>query len=71
MATATTKRTKGRRAIGATKSRRAQTGPCPEVVEVPLTDVRPAVVNDAVYGVIRPDDPALDKLVRKNTVGVS
>jgi hypothetical protein len=34
----------------------------PEIFEVPVSDIRPAVVNDVVYGVTDPDDKSLDEL---------
>jgi hypothetical protein len=43
---------------------RGKNGTSPEIFNVPLADVAPAVVNDVVYGMIDPDDPSLDELVR-------
>jgi hypothetical protein len=31
---------------------------------MPVADIKPAFINDAVYGAIDPDDPALDELAR-------
>jgi hypothetical protein len=39
-------------------------GTSPEIFELPITDIRPAVLNDVVYGVTNPKDPALDELAR-------
>jgi hypothetical protein len=36
----------------------------PKIFLVPVEDIMPAVINDAVYGVIDPNDPSLDELAR-------
>jgi hypothetical protein len=41
---------------------RAKKRTCPEIFPMPVSDIRPAVVNDAVYGVTDPNDPILDEL---------
>jgi hypothetical protein len=38
------------------------TSPISEIFELAIGEVKPAVVNDVVYGVIDPDDPSLDDL---------
>jgi hypothetical protein len=60
---------------GRSKPRRAnvrpqgtKNGTCPgitlsEIFEMAVADIRPAVVNDVVYGVIKPEDKSLDDLV--------
>jgi hypothetical protein len=42
----------------------AQKGTGPEIFTVRVADIRPAVINDVVYGVINPNDPSLDELAR-------
>jgi hypothetical protein len=43
---------------------RRKTETSPEIFDVEVFDVKPAVVNDVVYGVIDPYDPSLDELAR-------
>jgi hypothetical protein len=40
----------------------SKTGARPSFVNLPLTDIRPAPVNDLIYGAIDPDSPSLDAL---------
>jgi hypothetical protein len=47
---------------GAADDRQAKNGTCPEIFQVLVDDIKPAVVNDVVYGVIDPYDPSLDEL---------
>jgi hypothetical protein len=49
---------------GTPKGRRVENGTSPEIFRVPVTDVKPATVNDVVYGVTDPNDPSLDELAR-------
>jgi hypothetical protein len=62
-------KTRGR--SGKTKRRNlttgAENGTSPEVFTVRVADIRPAVLNDVVYGVINADDPSLDELARAMT----
>jgi hypothetical protein len=46
---------------------RAKKRTCPEIFRVPLVDIKPAKVNDVVYGVIDADDPSLDDLAESMT----
>jgi hypothetical protein len=34
------------------------------IFDTPIADIKPAIINDVVYGVTDPDDPHLDELVR-------
>jgi hypothetical protein len=45
-------------------SSKVENGTSPEIFQVCVDDIKPAVVNDAVYGVIDPNDPNLDELAR-------
>jgi hypothetical protein len=44
--------------------RETKTGTSPGIVDVLVKDIRPALVNDEVYGITNPDSPALDELVK-------
>jgi hypothetical protein len=47
-----------------TEAGRGEIGTCPKVVNVPVADIRPAPVNDLVYGKLHEDDKKLDDLIR-------
>lgn len=46
----------------AVEDRRPRKRTCPEIFEVSVADIKPATVNDVVYGLIDPDSPSLDEL---------
>lgn len=48
----------------ATTGQSERNGTCPEIFAVEVADIKPAKVNDMVYGVINPQDPSLDELAR-------
>jgi hypothetical protein len=45
-----------------------ENGTCPEVFEIAVADIRPAIINDTIYGQIDPNDPSLDELAHLMTV---
>jgi hypothetical protein len=61
--TATKKKRRNGLPKRASKVRGAKTRTCPKIFDVPIEDIRPAVINDDVYGVTDPDDENLDDLV--------
>jgi hypothetical protein len=42
-----------------------ENGTSPEIFEIAIADVKPAVINDAIYGVIDSNDPSIDEMVRR------
>jgi ParB-like chromosome segregation protein Spo0J len=50
------------------KATRSKNGTSPKIVRVRIADIKPATVNNHVYGTIDPSDPALDELVQSMKV---
>jgi hypothetical protein len=54
----------GPRRAGSPLGGPSKNGTSPEIIKVPVAAIKPAIVNDAVYGVTDPNDPSLDELAR-------